>query len=105
MRSGASIVNNASPGDLQLRIALDSIPLDLRLECGIAEGGGVHQASAVLSGPPWASVKLGRVEQAPEICSPRPPLLKLGSYVGGLETGAGIGVVAMLVAHFLLHLF
>lgn len=89
-------------GDLQLRIALDPLLLDLRLECGAAEGGGVHQASAVLSGPPWASLQLGRVEQAPEICSPRPPLLKLGSYVGGFETGAAVGVLLVLLSHFVL---
>ena len=94
-----------TPGNLQLRIALDTLPLDLRLECGEAEGGGVHQASAVLSGPPWATVRLGRVEQAPEICSPRPPLLNFGRYVSGLEFGAGIGVVITVVAHFVLHLF
>jgi hypothetical protein len=65
----------------------------------------VHQASAVLSGPPWASVKLGRVEQAPEICSPRPALLKLGSAVKGFEWGASVGVVGMLLLHFVAHVF
>jgi len=91
-------------GDLQLRIALDPIPLDLRLECGAAEGGGVHQASAVLSGPPWATVQLGRVEQAPEVCSPKPALLSFGSYTKGLETGGLLGIALVLLTHFVFHM-
>ena len=56
------------PARMDVRVALDTIALDVRLACGPATGTGVRPASAVVVAPPWAAVRLGRVEQAPSVC-------------------------------------
>jgi len=91
-------------GDLELRVSLDSLLLDLRLGCGQAGVGGVRPASAVVSGPPWARVALGRVEQAVEVCSPAPPFLpSLGGFWRGAKAGAGLGAGATILMVMLLR--
>ena len=57
-------------GTMDVRVTLDSLPLELRVGCGPAAGpSGVRAASVIAVAPAWASVRLDRVEQAPGVCS------------------------------------
>lgn len=71
-----STVVPAPPGaaTLDLHVTLDAIPLELRLGCGKANGDGIKSAEATLTGPTWATLQLGRVEQSPDLC--RSPALE-----------------------------
>ena len=57
-----------SRATLTLAVQLDTLDLSLRLECGAPGADGVRPATAVLTGPRWATLRLGRVEQSPELC-------------------------------------
>lgn len=52
---------------LDLRLALDPIPLHLRLGCGPA-ANGIRPATATLLGPPWASLRLDSLSQSETLC-------------------------------------
>lgn len=54
---------------IALRVALDPVPLDVRLECAAPDANGIRAASIVASAPRWADVNLGRVEQSPDLCA------------------------------------
>jgi len=75
---------------MNLRVALDPIPISARLMCSAPDGHGVRSASVVASSPPWARLRLGRLEQAPELCaSPAlvtraPPRVAFGRVVVGV---------------------
>jgi hypothetical protein len=56
-------------GRLDMQVALDTLGLDMRLSCGAAGTEEVRRASVTAVGPSWATVRLGRVEQAPSVCS------------------------------------
>ena len=56
---------------LELRVALDTLALEVRVGCGKADNEGVRPASVNVVGPSWASVRLGRVEQSPNVCAQR----------------------------------
>ena len=57
------------PGQLDLRAEMDTLALDVGVGCGSAGTAGVRPASVSVVAPSWASVRLGRVEQAPEVCA------------------------------------
>lgn len=102
-------------GTLRLALALDPIALTARMGCSPAGDDGIRPATVTVTGPPWARVELGRVEQDPGLC--RSPALEgtrgrwvaLRPYVGvgygllapggpgGVTTGwaasAGVGLV------------
>ncbi|MDB4914708.1 MAG: hypothetical protein JWM95_2352 [Gemmatimonadetes bacterium] len=63
-----AVVSQPPGGDsmsLAIHIALDTIPLGLRVQCsGVKDG--ILEASIVLKAPPWASVRIGAVEQDPK---------------------------------------
>lgn len=75
---------------MNLRVALDPIPISARVMCSAPDSHGVRSASVVASSPPWATVRLGRLEQAPELCaSPAlvtraPPRVAFGRVVVGV---------------------
>jgi hypothetical protein len=81
-------------GLLDLAIAVDPAPLELRLDCGTAGPTGVRPARVAVFTPSWLTVELGTVQQDPAVCSPRRqgwrvpwwlvPLVAGGSFVGGL---------------------
>jgi hypothetical protein len=54
---------------MELRVALDTLGLDVRIGCGSAALESVRPASVSVAAPAWANVRLGRVEQAPEVCA------------------------------------
>jgi hypothetical protein len=56
-------------GEMSVRVALDTLGFDVRLGCGTANAEGVRPASVTAVGPAWASLRVGRVEQAPSVCS------------------------------------
>lgn len=62
----------AGPGSIDLRIRIDTARVGVRLGCGSKSDAGIRSASATLTGPPWLSLGLGRVEQSPEVCNPTP---------------------------------
>ena len=54
---------------IQLRIALDPIPIVARVSCAPPDPGGIREARLSASTPVWASVKFGTVEQSPDVCA------------------------------------
>ena len=54
---------------LFLRVALDSIPLEARVNCSAPDAGGIRTASLTTSAPRWATVRLRRLEQSPDVCA------------------------------------
>lgn len=70
--SAAVTLPAAGPGSIDLRIRIDTARLGVRLGCGSKSDAGIRSASATLTGPPWLSLALGRVEQSPEVCNPTP---------------------------------
>jgi hypothetical protein len=92
-------------GTMALTTTLDPLELNLRLGCGTRGPGGVAPASATVTGPTWAQLELGHVEQAPEVCSP-PPSLTIKPGLGtGLWVGGAAGATAVLLLHFVAHWF
>ena len=58
------------PARMTVAVALDPIPVELRLHCAAADRDGVRAASIDAMTPKWATVRFDRVEQAPELCAP-----------------------------------
>jgi hypothetical protein len=42
---------------------------EVRLGCGPPNAVGVRAAATTVTGPRWAAIQLGRVEQAPDVCA------------------------------------
>jgi hypothetical protein len=56
-------------GRMDVRVDLDTLALEIRIGCGVANANGVRPASVTAVAPKWASVRLDRVEQAPGVCA------------------------------------
>lgn len=56
-----------TPPTMDLRLALDPIPLQLRLGCGDPVNG-IRPATATALGPAWASLRLDSLSQSPDLC-------------------------------------
>lgn len=56
-------------GRLEVRVAMDTLGLEVRVGCGRAGPAGVRPAMVNAVGPSWANVRLGKVEQALGVCS------------------------------------
>src|SRR5512146_448955 len=54
---------------IQLRIALDPIPVEARVSCTPADPGGIREATVSVSTPKWVAVRLGTIEQSPGVCA------------------------------------
>jgi hypothetical protein len=72
---GADVVMPPPPDSarIQIQIALDPIPIEVRVSCAAADPGGIRDATVSVSTPTWAAVRLGTVEQSPGVC-PSPAL-------------------------------
>lgn len=84
------------PGRMRLDVRVDTASLGVRLGCGAAGVGGVRSALATVTGPPWLSVALGRVEQDPGICNPlpaKPPLWRRLLSKCGVGPGASLAMI------------
>ena len=56
---------------LAVIVALDTIPMTVRIGCRDPGDAGTRVASVMLTTPPWAVVRFGDVQQDPGICNPR----------------------------------
>jgi hypothetical protein len=56
-------------GRMDVRVDLDTLALEIRIGCGVANATGVRPASVSAVAPKWATVRLDRVEQAPGVCA------------------------------------
>ena len=67
----ADVAIPAPPDSAQMAIdvALDSIPVDQRLGCGAPNADGIRSATVDAITPTWATVRLHRLEQVPELCA------------------------------------
>jgi hypothetical protein len=54
---------------LAIDVALDSIPIDLRMGCSTPDQDGIRAATVDAITPRWATVRFARLEQAPELCA------------------------------------
>jgi hypothetical protein len=58
---------------MDIRLALDPIPVDARVSCEAPNDLGIRAADVATVSPPWAEVRFGRLQQSPELCaSPAP---------------------------------
>lgn len=86
-------------GSLALSVALDPVPLGMRLGCAPANAGGIRAAEVSVVAPPWARVQLDSVSQSPELC--RSPALERrggGWLWKGAVGGAGGYALARILA-------
>ena len=58
-----------APGAMDVRVALDTLGLEVSVACGAARADGVRPAVARVIGPAWASVSLTKVEQEASVCA------------------------------------
>ena len=70
VQADVTLAEPPARGRMDVRVALDTLGLELRVGCGAAGPEGVRPASVSVAGPSWASVRLGRVDQAPGVCAP-----------------------------------
>lgn len=70
----------ADPPLLRFTVALDPIPLVLRIGCSDRFTGEVRQAQVGIQSPEWADVRIAAARQSPEVCNPRAPLLDSSSF-------------------------
>jgi hypothetical protein len=64
VNAGVELTPTADSARLEMLIELDPIPIEARVNCGVA-----GRASLVASAPAWARLRLDRVEQAAEVCA------------------------------------
>lgn len=76
---------------MKLHVALDSIRLEARVSCSAPDGNGVRAASLSTTGPRWAPVAIGRVEQAAEICNPPREVARNRGWLRVTPLVAGVG--------------
>jgi hypothetical protein len=55
---------------LAVTVALDTIPMTVRVGCRVTGDAGIRAASVMLTAPPWATVRFDDVQQDPGICNP-----------------------------------
>lgn len=84
------------PGDgaMTVRVAVDTAVIEARIGCGLADAAGVSPATLSVTGPEWMTLRLGRLEQAPRVCSPneRPERQKRESLMARMAQRARLGV-------------
>ena len=94
----AAVVLPRAPqrGTMDVHVGLDTLALEVRVGCGAPTAAGVRPATAVVAGPTWASVRLGRVEQAPGVCAAESATRGAGTSLvrralerGGVSVGYG----------------
>lgn len=100
MRAAVALPAPPAPGTVTLAIDLDTVRLDVRLGCGPPNASGVRAASTVVTGPAWAGLQLGRVEQAPEVCNVGVASTRWAAVTRALgRLGVSVGYVAGVGSH------
>jgi len=90
VHSEVAIPAPPASGRMEVEVALDTLTLEVRVDCGIAPVDGVRPASLTVISPTWASIRLGRVEQTPTVCSP----------ITARTSGAGWAVLRGFIERF-----
>jgi hypothetical protein len=54
---------------MELRVALDPIPVEARVSCSSPNEQGLRRASVAATTPVWATLRFERVEQSPDLCA------------------------------------
>jgi hypothetical protein len=68
----AQHVQQPRRGTIGVSVRLDPAPVVVRLSCATpATGQAIRAASVQVAAPPWLSVDVAQVEQAPEVCNAR----------------------------------
>jgi len=101
VRAQVALPPPPAAGAMALAIDLDTVRLEVRLGCGPPNAAGVRAAAATVTGPRWAAIQLGRVEQAPEVCATLGADQSRWGLVGRAlaRVGVSIGYVAGVGAH------
>jgi hypothetical protein len=68
VRAAVTLAPPPATGSIDLAVRLDPITIAPRLGCGPADAHGIRPASVTVVGPAWATITVGAVEQAPEVC-------------------------------------
>ena len=77
---------------MEVRVALDPVVADVRVSCSPVDSVGIRAASISATTPAWATVKFGRVEQAPDVC--QPPVIKRRRWFSFKPLALGVGRAA-----------
>jgi hypothetical protein len=77
---------------MDIRVVLDPVVADVRVSCSPADSVGIRAASISAATPTWASVKFGRVEQAPDVC--QRPVEKRRRWFAFRPLAVGVGRAA-----------
>jgi hypothetical protein len=99
----AAVTLPPPPGDgrMTVRVSVDTAVIEARVGCGPADGAGVSPATLNLAGPRWMTLRLGPLEQDPQVCSPVTPRTEQRRSLAGLfarRMRIGVGYGAVLTA-------
>jgi hypothetical protein len=114
LHAAVELPRESERGRLRVRVELDTLALDVRIGCGSANAYGARIAEVSAVAPGWASLRIGRVEQAAGLCTASGPsepggrwstvrsvVARLGLSVGytatRMPTGAIVGGVGAVV--------
>lgn len=96
----AAVTLPPPPGDgrMTVRVSVDTAVIEGRVGCGEAGVAGVSPAVMSLRGPSWLTLRLGRLEQEPRVCSPAVPPSEIRRSLAALiarrvRLGVGYGAV------------
>ena len=81
----------ADSTSLAVRIALDTIPLGVRIECSPPGDAGIRAASVLATAPPWAAVRFGDVQQNPDVCNSAAPPITRRRFLRWTPLALGVG--------------
>lgn len=74
VRANVSIPAPPDTATLALDVKTDAVRIEARVSCSKPDAVGVRRASIDAAAPAWATVRFGRVEQAPEVCAAATPV-------------------------------
>lgn len=85
---------------LRLAVAIDSVYLDVRQRCDVAEGDGVHRSRVTVTGPTWLPVAVRSSQSDPGACSPNAARIADGPRLGSVVLRAAETVAAWELLRF-----
>ena len=91
---GEVAMNRAGADSVSLHIDVDSIPLQVRINCGRRVETPVRQATVAAVAPPWARVALTEVQQEVGVCNPELVKPRWGARLAGMASRVGVAVGA-----------
>jgi hypothetical protein len=94
VHADVSLPEPPASGRMDVSVELDTLALDVRIDCSAAGSEGVRPASVIVVGPAWALLRLSRVEQVPSVCSASPRTTGSGRWSGLVRFLERFGVSA-----------